>query len=274
MHIRPTTTADIPRCTSIHYAAFEGNELLDFLAPDRAKHPLSWRQYALNVMRINHYKPNTWSFVCVADTNDDFAKAGEILGYAIWARRASKEDAASDPWMRRISVLESAESWLQWAEFKWEKMLRTNPAVSPARQDTFMRSVITSTGFGPVRTATHWYLESLAVAPEFQRRGVARTLVDWGLQRAKTETEERVTAGKAPLPVALIGTAPGLHLYRSLGFKVVGWEDDSFMDAPAVGGSNMVWDSTGYWIQDIAFEPPVKRGVVEAVYTTRDAKDI
>ena len=34
---------------------------------------------------------------------------------------------------------------------------------------------------------------------------------DWGLQRAKAETEEWVAVDKAPVPVALIGIALGLH---------------------------------------------------------------
>jgi ribosomal protein S18 acetylase RimI-like enzyme len=272
MHLRPTAAADIPRCTTIHDAAFEGNELSNFLAPDRAKYPLSWRQQALKVQHNKYYQPNTWSFVCVADTDDAFADVGEILGYAHWVRRASKEDAAADPWMRHMSVLERAEGWLRWAELKWEETLRINPAVSWARKDAFMRVNVASTGFAPIRATTHWYLDSLAVGPEYQRRGVARRLVDWGLQRALAETEERVPVGKAPVPVALISTAPGLHLYRSLGLKVVGWEDDSFLDVSADGGSNMVWDRTGYWIQDIEHEQPIKRGVVEAVYTTKDSR--
>jgi hypothetical protein len=55
-----------------------------------------------------------------------------------------------------------------------------------------------------------------------------------------------------------------------MGFKVVGWEDDSFMDVSAYGGCNMVCDTTGYWIQNVEYEAPVKRGVIEAVYTNRD----
>lgn len=272
MHLRSATAADIPRCATIHEAAFDGNELSNFLAPGRTKHPLSWRQQTLKVQRNKYYQPNTWSFVCVADTEDDFADVGEILGSARWVRRTSKDDAAAYPWMRQMSVLERAESWLRWAEFKWEETLRTNPAVSWTRKDAFMRTIVASTGFAPIRAATHWYLDSLAVAPEYQRRGIARSLVDWGLQRAEAETGERVAVGKTPVPVALISTAPGLHLYRSLGFKVVGWEDDSFLDVPAEGGSNMVWDGTGYWIQDIEHEQPMKRGVIEAVYTTRDTR--
>ena len=62
----------------------------------------------------------------------------------------------------------------------------------------------------------------------------------------------------------------GFHLYRSLGFKVVGWEDASFLDVPAEGGSTMVWDPTEYWIEDVKYDPPMRRGVVEAAWTTRD----
>ncbi|MCJ1471615.1 hypothetical protein MMC13_000255 [Lambiella insularis] len=270
MHLRPITIADIPRCVTIHDAAFEDNELSNFLAPDRAKHPLSWRQQALKIHRSKYYQPNAFSFVCVADASDDFASADEILGCTRWVRQASKEDATADPWTRRPSLLERAESWLCWAEAKWEATLRINPAISWDHWDAFIRAITDSTGFAPLGGATHWFLDSLAVAPEYQRRGVGRTLVDWGLQRAEAETQERVAGGKAPVPVALVGTALGLHLYRSLGFKVVGWEDDSYLDAAADGGSVMVWDATGYWIRDIECEQPMKRGVVEAVYTTRD----
>jgi ribosomal protein S18 acetylase RimI-like enzyme len=272
MHLRPTTAADIPRCATIHSAAFEEDEVSRFLAPDRAKYPLSWRQQALNMQRSKYYQPSTWGFVCVADTDDDFAGVGEILGFARWRYRASKEDAAAKLWTRQLSVLERAEVWLHWAEMKWEETLRTNPAVSWERNDAFMRAIVGSTGFTPIRAATHWYLETLAVAPEYQRRGVARKLVDWGLQRAEAETEERKAVGKAPVPIALIGSERGMHLYRSLGFKVVGWENDSFLDVSAGGGSNMVWDATSYWIQDVEYEQPMKRGVIEAVYTTRDTQ--
>jgi ribosomal protein S18 acetylase RimI-like enzyme len=280
MHLRPITAADIPQCTTIHDAAFVDNELSDFFAPDRAKYPLSWRRHALNVQRTKYYQPNTRCFVCVADADDDFANVGEILGFARWIRHLSEEDtaaapvAASDPWTRSRSVPECIESWLCWAELKWEETLRINPAISWANKAAFLGSVVKSTGFAPISAETHLYLASLAVSPEYQRRGVARKLVDWGLQYTKTETAERTALGKAPLPVALVGTALGLHLYRSLGFKVVGWEDDSFLLVSANGGSNMVWDATGYWIQDIEYEPPMKRGIVEAVYTTRGTKEI
>ncbi|KAK5121293.1 hypothetical protein LTR85_005459 [Meristemomyces frigidus] len=267
MHIRPTTAADIPRCVTIRDAAFVDNELVNWLAPDRAKYPLAWRQRALAVQRNKLYQSNAWQFVCVADTDDDFAAVGEILGWARWVRRASEEEAAADPWTRQLSVLDRVESWLRWAELKFEQAMYTSPALIQARDDAFMASAMTSTGFAPIRAATHWHLETLAVDPKYQRRGVARRLVDWGLQRAEAETEERVARGKPPVPITLIATAPGLPLYRSMGLKVVGWDDASYMGFPVEGGSNMIWDASNYWIRDVEYEEPMERGVVEAVYS-------
>jgi GNAT superfamily N-acetyltransferase len=270
MHLRPTTTADIPRCTTIIDNAYVNDELYNFLAANRTAHPLQWRQSALKAQHAKLCQANAWSFVCVADADDNFAPPGEILGCARWTRRPSKEDAATDPWIRRLSLAERVEGWLRWAELQWEERLRINPARAWDREDAFMRSIVTSTAFKPVRGATHWYLDHLAVAPEYQRRGVGKKLVQWGLQRAEAETRERMKMWKEPVPVALIGSTMGFHLYRSLGFKVVGWEDASFLDVPAEGGSTMVWDPLGYWIQDVEYEPPMTRGVVEAAWTTRD----
>jgi ribosomal protein S18 acetylase RimI-like enzyme len=273
MHIRPTTLADLPDCVTIHDAAFKDNELTNFLAPNRFKYYSSWRQSALSTQRKRFYQPNAWSFVCVADAHDDFANEGDILGVVRWSRHTSKEEAPTDARIRKLSLPERIESLLSWAEVKWEDTIRINPAWSWSNRDAFMQSIITSTGFAPLRGETYWYLDSLAVGPEYQRCGIGRKLVELGLQHAEMETEERVAAGKKPLCAGLTATAPALHLYRSLGFKVVGWEDDSFMDVEADGGSSMVWDPTGYWIRPIVDHSDIRRGVVEAAWTTRDVKD-
>jgi GNAT superfamily N-acetyltransferase len=276
MHLRPILPTDVPGCATIVDNAYttSHNELYNFIAPHRAKYPLSWRSLILKIQFEKYWHPNTWGIVCVADADDDFAPSGEILGVARWMRRASPEDAAAEepvnPWVQEMSVLDRVESWLRWAELKWEETLRTNPAKSWENEDAFMAVVMTSTGFAPLRGKTHWWLDSLTVAPEYQRRGVARRLLEAGLERARGESEERVRVGTAPVPVALIATVQGLELYRGVGFRVVGWEDDSFLGATAEGGSALVWDPSGYWVRGVGFEGGMGRGKVEGVYTSRE----
>lgn len=275
MHLRPATPADLPRCATIWNDAFVDDELARYLAPYAADHPLSNRQFRLAKVRDHYYAPNSWTFVCVSDSNDSVAAKDEILGFANWVRSSSKEDAASDPWKRSLGPLEQVERWLRWAEFKYETVLRVNPAISWVNSDRFAQNVAASTAFKAVRGSTHWYVSGLAVAPEHQRRGVATMLLQWGLGHAASETEQRVAVGKAPVPVGLIASQPGLPMYRKMGMKVVGWADDSFFaydeGVGAKGGSEMLWDPTGYWTEDVAYEGPMKRGVVEAVYKTRDS---
>lgn len=278
MHLRAATADDIPRCQTINDAAFETDELRRFMVPGRLTHALSWRQRSLNIARQSFYTANTWTFVCAADASDDFAPDGEILGYTRWRRSASKEDAPTDPWTRPIpmTVLETVDSWLRWAELKWEDTLRLNPAVDYAANDAFMRCGMASTNFKPMKGVTHWYLESICVAPEFQRRGIGRALIQWGLDRVEEENAERKAAGeeKPPVPILLHASEEGLPLYRSVGFRVVDWEDNSFVPGGvARGGSNMVFDPSGLWICDVEHDEPVERPIFEAVWVDRDAKD-
>jgi GNAT superfamily N-acetyltransferase len=58
-----------------------------------------------------------------------------------------------------------------------------------------------------------WYLHVLVVHPQFQRKGVGATLLDWGLNHARSRREK----------VYLESTVFGEGLYRRKGFKEVGF---------------------------------------------------
>lgn len=57
----------------------------------------------------------------------------------------------------------------------------------------------------------HWYLELLSIKKEYQRKGIGRMLVEWGLERADAEGVE----------CALAATPEGKGLYEKYGFKEV-----------------------------------------------------
>lgn len=68
-----------------------------------------------------------------------------------------------------------------------------------------------------------WGILDLGVDPKYQRRGIARLLLQWGLERAEREG----------LPVHLSATPDGASLYSSLGFRSVGkwkWRPDQDTD--------------------------------------------
>lgn len=56
-----------------------------------------------------------------------------------------------------------------------------------------------------------WYLSVLAVHPQRQRQGIGRSLVQWGLEKARQEE----------LPVGLEASVKGTSLYEKLGFRTV-----------------------------------------------------
>lgn len=69
----------------------------------------------------------------------------------------------------------------------------------------------------------YWGILDLGVDPKYQRRGIARSLLQWGLERAEKEG----------LPVHLSATPDGASLYKSLGFRGVGkwkWRPDQDRD--------------------------------------------
>ena len=60
-----------------------------------------------------------------------------------------------------------------------------------------------------------WYLSTLAVLPEYQRRGIGRQLVTWGVQQGEKEG----------VPIALEASPDGKRLYEKCGFQWVRTEN-------------------------------------------------
>lgn len=60
-----------------------------------------------------------------------------------------------------------------------------------------------------------WHLDGLAVDPSYQRRGIGRKLMEWGMERSKEEG----------VPITLTASPAGLSLYQSIGFKEVQLND-------------------------------------------------
>ena len=82
--------------------------------------------------------------------------------------------------------------------------------------------------------ANRWQANSLVVAPEWQGRGVGRLLMAEVLRWAQ---RERVVVG-------LVSSPHGEHLYRKLGFEMLG--DFYRRIGEAEGGGIMIWYPDGW----------------------------
>ena len=66
----------------------------------------------------------------------------------------------------------------------------------------------------PTLTGTKAYLDHLVVAPEWQRRGIGRALMEYAIERAKD-------AGASRVDLTARASKQAAHaLYRSLGFEL------------------------------------------------------
>lgn len=97
--------------------------------------------------------------------------------------------------------------------------------------------------FSEPHRQTHWSLEILAVHPDYHGKGYGRELVNYGLERAKSDPE-------GDLPVCVVAAEGKEGFYLKSGFKeIVGWMSqtvgsdgsDNPMRERGIGGGAVLW---------------------------------
>ena len=244
------TRSDHPSCASIGARAFLDDELFTYLAPHRHEHPRDFRNYILRRLKMRYTEQGMHGFVCVSDNLDGRTRRDEasessipqkevVMGYAFWNRIGTANDRIAAKWQRHnSSPIAKLEEMLLAAEDRYAQIFGLDRSHSPARIATFRNAVASERPF--VRIPAYWHLETLAVSPEYQRRGVGRCLLEWGLDMAR---EEGVS-------VTVESSDVGRQLYAKNGFKVVDWLGTG-MEEVWFGGAAMVCDLERRWTREV-----------------------
>ena len=169
-------------------AAFWNDVLFGKLIhPHRDQYPSDNDLYWLRRIQAEWWD---WSHVFIVAAAKDQAGKDVIMGQAHWSRIADDERENYEAgwglawWDPRLLIKPIGQFWVRVAAW-----LRPNKAADMEQEDIIERSY----GFlDHVWTRENerspcWYLESLAVSPEHQNRGVGRKLVQWGLDQAEKE---------------------------------------------------------------------------------------
>ncbi|KAL4957553.1 putative GNAT family acetyltransferase [Aspergillus filifer] len=171
--------ADAPRIADIHMAAFGNNHMLLAQFPTPEVRAGLWT--ALKEKALSEMQDPYWTVLVVRDEG-----SGEIISFAKWQHpipEVKQNVYEEKPWEwpagTRLDIL---DQWTRKIVAAGERLLGTMPCYS---------------------------LSFIGTDPEYERRGAASMLVNWGLERARKEN----------VPAALESTKNAWAFYEKLGFK-------------------------------------------------------
>ncbi|KAL3456706.1 hypothetical protein BJX64DRAFT_270151 [Aspergillus heterothallicus] len=186
--IAPASPADAARITEIYFSAF-ANELSNRIMPrtDDVREFQIARFQSLAEEASSGSSKNT-HFLKIVGTESDESSAPVIAGFAIW----------------RFFDGDESDSSQQKRPVQW-------PPSSDAELCNSFFGHVAEERKRAIGEQPHYYLDMLAVAPEFGRRGLGARLLKWGLDRAD---RERI--------ITFISSSPtGRGLYEKHGCKAL-----------------------------------------------------
>ncbi|KIX09414.1 uncharacterized protein Z518_00494 [Rhinocladiella mackenziei CBS 650.93] len=226
MHVRSLKRADIPSLVTMTIECDKTDALADYLLHDQDRYPTSLRRGIWYFIRSKVAGDSgTIAFVLETDAEDYVEPRGnvlpcgnsdvsdqnksEVIGVAIWTRHGSSPVARS--WQKRArgGVFDMVERMLLAIEERYNAFF---PSLNPTLNREHLNH-LPDEKWDPEIFPEYWHLELLQVHPQWQRRGLSKLLLRWGLERAQEEL----------VPITLTASAIGNLVYRSAGFKSVGY---------------------------------------------------
>lgn len=217
MHLRPVTQADLYDFSQVVGLAMFEDEVMDYVAPYKDKHPDSFYRHCLYRAMVRYYR-GEFMFICVSDENDaDWAGQEVVMGYCAYSTTIKGvERPVRGGWLG---------SWFEQQAIAWKlsytKLFKMNKSADETAEKHF-RTLITPTTFDSYfdslpeeHKAAHgkdyWELELLGTHPDHRRKGVGKHMLKWGFRKAR----------EYDVPLVLAATVMGEKLYLSTGFREV-----------------------------------------------------
>ncbi|KAK7977956.1 GNAT family protein [Apiospora saccharicola] len=172
--VLPALIPEIAEVYDVYFAAFKDEPILEYYYPNGINHN-EHRQRVLDGWNLD---PDSYTLKCVEPAT------GHIVGMAVfevqWRKGSSRPRGAS----------ESLEGWER------QRLQTVLDALNNKREEL-------------MGERKHVYCQTMAVLPDYQRKGVGALLMSWGIDAAE----------RLDLPIYVESTLPGRHFYRAMGFE-------------------------------------------------------
>ncbi|KAL4723370.1 hypothetical protein ACLX1H_009866 [Fusarium chlamydosporum] len=175
--IRPATQDDVPRMVEVFFSAFSSSTLNERCFPASSPEVQVWQETLIQ----KNIDDKNGNYMIVAEQDS------RILGWARWVRREQPPPAKN-------------------------LACDTFPASGDQETARHFFQLNSDATIKYVAGEKHWFLSTIAVAKEGQRRGVGSALMKFGVERADEEGWMSY----------LNSSHEGKGLYEKFGFKVTG----------------------------------------------------
>ncbi|KAJ9610695.1 hypothetical protein H2200_005472 [Cladophialophora chaetospira] len=186
--------------------------LAHYLSRDIFKYWATFRWHCVNLMRNTTAGPGRYTFVAVApgnSPNDEERVVGCVMYTRIGTSEVARKWQSSTDAQNGLSW--SLERGLLWVEGKYKNVFT---GVTPTKNPEHWKNVKSELDeeFPQDIIPEMWLIDLLYIHPEWQRKGIARLLLQWGMERAREEN----------VPLGVKGSPIGGLAYKACGFQSVG----------------------------------------------------
>lgn len=217
MHVRPITQTDLPDFAKAVGLSMWNDEMMAYTAPYREQYPDAFFRHCLYRAKIRFYRGEEL-FLCVTDEQDpEWTGKEVILGYCCYSTNVA---SVKKPWQTGW-LGNTFESYALYYYGKYAKIFSLDQSADRNAESHF-RTIIEAPLFDEYFASLpekhrkqlgdqHWELELLGTHPDWRRRGVGRLMLEEGKRRARENG----------VPLVLLASVMGEHLYLSAGFREV-----------------------------------------------------